>query len=103
VVYSRLGCLLARYPSFLGLSLRPRIAVALLELSREFGVPDTRGILIRIPLSQRQIAGLVGASRPKVGRVLMDLERQNAIARGGRRVTVVSHQLEIIAGSATPK
>lgn len=97
----RFGGLLARYPCFLGLRLRQRVAAALLELAHEFGVRDNRAVLIRIPLSQRQIAGLVGASRPKVGRVLMDLEHQDAIVRKGRRVAVVVRTLEAIVGSTT--
>src|SRR5260370_25008064 len=66
----RRGFLMGRYPGFLGLSLLGRVAVALLELSLEFGVQNTRGILIRITLTQRQLADLVGASRAKVGVVL---------------------------------
>ena len=37
----RWGGLMARYPSFLGLGLQRRVAVALLELSLEFGVQNT--------------------------------------------------------------
>ena len=79
----RRGYLMGRYPGFLGLGLRGRVAVALLELSLEFGVQNTRGILIRIALTQRQLADLVGASRAKVGLVLLDLERQQIVIREG--------------------
>jgi len=86
---ARLGSLLARYPSFLGFSLLQRVAVALIELALEFGVRETRGALLQIPITQTQLAGLVGGSRPKVGRVLNELERRRLIAREGRRFAVV--------------
>src|SRR5260221_14495782 len=58
---ARRGYLMGRYTGFLGLDLVGRVAVALLQLSLEFGVQNTPGILIRINLTQRQLAALVGA------------------------------------------
>ena len=96
----RRGYLLGRYPSFLGLALLQRVAVALLELALEFGVQNTRGILIRITLTQRQLADLVGASRAKVGQVLIDLERRKVVIREGRQFAVVVRNLEALVKSA---
>jgi len=96
----RLGYLMGRYPSFLGLGLVERVAVALLELSLEFGVQNTRGVLIRITLTQSQLADLVGASRAKVGRVLLDLERREIVVREGRQLAVVARSLEALVRSA---
>jgi CRP/FNR family cyclic AMP-dependent transcriptional regulator len=94
------GYMVGRYPSFLGLGLVERVAVALLELSVEFGVQNTRGILLRIALTQRQLADLVGASRAKVGRVLIDLERRKIVIREGRQIALVARQLEaLVRGS----
>jgi hypothetical protein len=76
---ARRGYIMGRYPTFLGLALLQRVAVALLELALEFGVQNTRGVLIRITLGQRQLTDLVGASRAKVGQVLIALERQKVI------------------------
>ena len=95
----RWAYLMGRYPGFLGLGLRGRVAVALLELSLEFGVQNTRGILIRITLTQRQLADLVGASRAKVGLVLLDLERQQIVIREGRQLAVVVRRLEALVRS----
>jgi CRP/FNR family transcriptional regulator, cyclic AMP receptor protein len=95
----RLGYLMGRYPSFVGLGLLERVAVALLELALEFGVQDTRGLLIRITLTQRQLADLVGASRAKVGQVLVDLERQQVVIREGRQLAVVLRSLEALVTS----
>ena len=95
----RLGYLIGRYPSFLGLGLIERVAVALLELSLEFGVQDSRGVLIRITLTQSQLADLVSASRAKAGRVLLDLERQQIVVREGRQLAVVARSLEALVRS----
>jgi CRP/FNR family cyclic AMP-dependent transcriptional regulator len=95
----RWGYLMGRYPSFVGLGLQGRVAVALLELSVEFGVQETRGILIRVALSHRQLADLVGASRAKVGQVLRDLERKKIVVRDGHHFAVVRRRLEAMARS----
>ena len=95
----RWGSFMGRYPSFVGLSLSGRVAVALLELSLEFGVQETRGILIRITLTQRQLADLVGASRAKVGLVLRDFERQKIVVREGHQMAVVVRRLEALVKS----
>jgi CRP/FNR family cyclic AMP-dependent transcriptional regulator len=98
----RLGYLMGRYPSFVGLGLVERVAVALLELALEFGVQDARGLLIRITLTQRQLADLVGASRPKVGQVLIDLERQKVVIREGRQLAVMMRNLEALVTAGPP-
>ena len=90
----RWGYLMGRYPSFLGLGLQGRVAVALLELSVEFGVQETRGILIRVALTERQLADLVGASRAKVGQVLRDFQRKKVVIREGHQLAVVTRRLE---------
>jgi CRP-like cAMP-binding protein len=90
---------MGRYPSFLGLGLVQRVAVALLELSLEFGVQNSRGVLIRITLTQSQLADLVGASRAKVGGVLVDLERRKIAVREGRELVVIARSLEALVRS----
>ncbi len=95
----RRGYLMGRYQGFLGLDLVGRVAVALLELSLEFGVQNTRGILIRITLTQRQLADLVGASRAKVGQVLLDLERRKIVVREGHQLAVLTRRLEALVRS----
>ena len=90
---------MGRYPSFLGLGLQGRVAVALLELSVEFGVQETRGILIRVALTERQLADLVGASRAKVGQVLRDFQRKKVVIREGHLLAVVTRRLEAMVRS----
>jgi CRP-like cAMP-binding protein len=52
---------LVRSSSFLNLGLHERIAIALLELCSDFGVEESRGRLLRMSFSHKDIAGLVGA------------------------------------------
>jgi hypothetical protein len=77
--------LLTRYPGFTGLGLRARVAVALLDLGRAFGVQDSRGVLLTTAPTLQDLAGLVGASRPKINAVLSEFARLGAIDRVGRR------------------
>lgn len=79
---------LLRSSSFLNLGLHERIAVALLELCSDFGIEESRGTLLRISFSHRDIANLVGASRPRVTEHLAQLEREQFVIRQGRQLVV---------------
>jgi len=94
---NRLGRILARYPSFIGFALLQRVAVALIELAVEFGVQNHRGVVLGIVPTHKQLADLVGASRPKVSEVINDLRRRKALSREGRKLTVMVKRLEAIA------
>jgi CRP/FNR family transcriptional regulator, cyclic AMP receptor protein len=68
--------------------LEPRLArFFLLTLRQIHGddLPDEARLLV--PLSQSEIAGILGASRPKVNRALIGLEDAGAIGREGGIVT----------------
>jgi CRP-like cAMP-binding protein len=91
---SRWEDLLYRYTHFQGLNLPQRLALALLELARKFGVQDARGTILILQLTHEDLANLVGASRQKVTEHLKDLERQEAILRDGRRLIVVPERLQ---------
>jgi CRP-like cAMP-binding protein len=80
--------LLLRSSSFLKLGLRERVAIALLELCSDFGVEESRGTLLTVALSHRDIADLVGASRPRVTEHLAELERERFVIRQGRQLVV---------------
>lgn len=96
---SRWEDLLFRYTRFQGLSLPQRLALALLELARKFGVQDARGTILILQLTHEDLANLVGASRQKVTEHLKDLERQEAILRDGRRLIVIPERLQEIVGT----
>ena len=70
-----------------------RVALALLELCSDFGVEDSRGTLLRAPFSHKDIAELVGASRPRVTEHLAKLERDRFILRQGRQLIVHAGKL----------
>jgi CRP-like cAMP-binding protein len=80
--------LLLRSSSFLNLALHERIALTLLELSSEFGIEESRGTLLRVAFSHKDIAELVGASRPRVTEHMARLERDRFVVRDGRRLFV---------------
>ncbi len=96
---SRIGRILARYPSFIGFALLQRVAVALIELAVEFGVQNHRGVVLGIVPTHKQLADLVGASRPKVSEIMNDLQRRKALSRDGRKLTVAMKRLEAIVAS----
>jgi CRP-like cAMP-binding protein len=97
LLFGGIDGLLTRYPSFVGLNLRSRLAVALLDLGAAFGAHDSRGIVLTITPTQQDLADLVAASRPKVSIVLSEFVRQGAIDRAGRRIALVPSKLEQIA------
>ncbi len=80
--------LLLRSSSFMNLGLHERIAIALLELCSDFGVEESRGTLLRVAFSHKDIANLVGASRPRVTEHLARLEREKFMIRQGRQMVV---------------
>jgi CRP-like cAMP-binding protein len=85
--------LLLRSSSFMNLGLHERIAIALLELCSDFGVEESRGTLLRVAFSHKDIANLVGASRPRVTEHLARLEREKFMIRQGRQMVVLVAKL----------
>ena len=80
--------LLLRSSSSLNLGLHERIAMTLLELCSDFGIEESRGTLLRVSFSHKDIANLVGASRPRVTEHLAQLAASDA-RRHARIVSVV--------------
>ncbi len=56
-----------------------RVAFQLLFLMDKYGKPNAMGILIPIRLTQADLADLVGATRERVNRVMVDLRRENIL------------------------
>lgn len=86
-----------------GIALYPievRLARFFLATARQKGGADVSGqIVIDLPISQSELALLIGASRPKVNAALALLEDGGAIARKDTRFTCDIDELEAIAGS----
>jgi len=78
----------------LGLDLRARLVATLLQLCSNFGVIDSRGTLLPVSLSHKDLADLVGASRPRVTEHLAELERANVLIRQGRQLIVRVDRIE---------
>jgi len=83
-----------RCSNFMGCMLEERVALILLELSENFGIPDKRGLRLTVPVTQQDLAGLVGASRPRVTEYLASFERKGLIVRDGRQLLVRRGRLE---------
>lgn len=66
-----------------------RVAAALLQLSESFGVRDSRGIIINLRLTHRELAGLVGSTRETVSAVLSELRRASVLQIEGKRVVLL--------------
>jgi CRP/FNR family transcriptional regulator, cyclic AMP receptor protein len=86
--------LLLRNSNFMSLDLHERIGITLLELSADFGIKESRGMLLRVSFSHQDIADLVGASRPRVTEHLAQLEREHVIIRQGRQLIICAAKIE---------
>jgi len=85
--------MLLRSSGYLNLGLHERIGVTLLELCSEFGIEDARGTLLRVTFSHKDIANLVGASRPRITEHLAQFEREHLLIRQGRQIVVCVDKL----------
>ncbi len=83
-----------RCANFMGCTLEERLALILLELSENFGIPDPKGIRLTLPARHRDLAELVGASRPRITEHLITFERKHLISRNSRQLVVNRERLE---------
>jgi len=88
--------------SFLGLGVRERLVFTLLQLCSSLGVIESRGTLLLVSLSHRDLADLVGASRPRVTEHLAELEREQLLIRQGRQFIVRVDKLANSTGLPPP-
>ena len=96
VTLGRLWGMLLRCVRGMGLNLRKRLALELLELTASFGVQDSRGTILSIKPTHEDLANSVGASRQKVSETLADFERQHVLIRDARRLIINPHRLREI-------
>lgn len=76
------------------LPLRSRLCRILLEIGTKFGVQDPDGVLLNIPITQKDLAELVGSSRPQLNILLAKLSDSGALIRNGRRLILVESRLQ---------
>jgi hypothetical protein len=75
-------------------TLEERVVLILLELSANFGAPEGLWVRLTVPARHKDLAELVGASRPRVTEYLALLEREHLIKRDGRQLIVRPDRLE---------
>jgi CRP-like cAMP-binding protein len=85
----------------IGLDLRRRLALELLNLADRFGTTNPRGISIALNISHEGLAGIVGASRQQVTEYLNNFDREKLIFREGRRIIVNTGKLGKILTNST--
>ena len=83
-----------RCANFMSCTLEERLALILLELSENFGVPDGKGVRLTLPARHRDLAELVGASRPRITEHLMWFEQKHFISRDKRQLIVHCDRLQ---------
>jgi hypothetical protein len=88
--------------SFLGLDVRERLVFTLLQLCSNFGVIESRGTLLPVSLSHKDLADLVGATRPRVTEHLAELEREHLLIRQGRQLIVRLDKIENLTSVRPP-
>jgi CRP-like cAMP-binding protein len=71
------------------LEVQARLARRLLELARDHGEEVDGEIVIRLAVTQDDLAGMVGASRQSVARGLRELREGGLITTGRRTITII--------------
>jgi CRP/FNR family transcriptional regulator, cyclic AMP receptor protein len=66
-----------------------RLAKKLLELASAHGVERDGGLLIELPVTQEELANMIGVTRESVNRNLSDFRRLGLIKNQGRRIVIV--------------
>jgi len=78
-----------RVENLLFKSAHARLAGLFLELSTSFGVRDSRGVIINLKLTHKEIASLIGATRETVSFAILDLRHDELIVTEGKRVILL--------------
>jgi len=83
-----------RCANFMSCTLEERLALILLELSEHFGVRNGKGVRLTVHARHRDLADLVGASRPRITEHLIEFEKKHLISRESQQMTVNRDRLE---------
>jgi hypothetical protein len=83
-----------RCANFMSCTLEERLALILLELSEHFGIRNGKGIKLTVHARHRDLAELVGASRPRITEHLIQFEQKHLISREDHQFTVHRDRLE---------
>ena len=91
-----------RCSNFMSCTLEERLALILLELSEHFGVRNGKGIRLTVHARHRDIAELVGASRPRITEHLIEFEQKHLITREDHQFTVHRDRIESFLAQTHP-
>jgi CRP-like cAMP-binding protein len=89
-----------RCSNFMSCTLEERLALILLELSDHFGVRNGKGTRLGVNTRHRDLAELVGASRPRITEHLLKFEQRKLISRENHQFTVNRERLESFLAQA---
>lgn len=78
-----------RTASIAYLTARARVAGLLLELAHDFGVQDSRGTIVNVRLTHREMASLVGATRETVSFAILAFRKDGLIETEHKRVVLL--------------
>jgi len=71
-----------------GEKVEKRIACVLLRMAGEIGISDKCGLVIDTPLTNRDIAGLVGSTEETVSRIMSRLKKEEILSVDGKYLVV---------------
>lgn len=66
-----------------------RLASLFLDLAEDFGVRDSRGVIINLKLTHKEMASLIGATRETVSFAILDMRRDELILTESKRVVIL--------------
>ena len=76
------------------LNISERVRKKLLELAESYGIEEKKSILIDLDITQRELAGMVGATRESVNKSLRILREKGIISTEGGRIRI--HNLNLL-------
>ena len=89
-----------RIGSLLFKTAHSRLANLFLDLAEDFGVRDSRGVIVNIKLTHKEMASLIGATRETVSFAILDLRKSGLILTESKRVIILDEDgLKELVGS----
>jgi len=82
----------ARVEDLVARPVRARVARMLLELAESFGRTDGERLVVDVPVTQGELATLVGATRQTVNQVLGELTLAGMLAQDRKRLVVLDRE-----------
>lgn len=81
------------------LPVKERIAHILVTLANKFGEKDSRGLLIQLPLSRKDLADMAGTSTETASRIMSQFQ-EDELVTSGRQWVAISNKPELLRISA---